>query len=396
MNKQGLQVTVDDGISGPLKGVRIIEIASLAPGPFCAMMLADMGAEVIRIDRTQANDESPPLDYDKNILNRNRRSVALDLKNPAAVDVILDLCKGADGLIEGFRPGVMERLGLGPLQCMASNEALVYGRITGWGQDGPLAQTAGHDINYIALTGALHATGPAERPVPPLNLVGDFAGGGMLLAFGLVCALLEANRSGKGQVVDAAMIDGAAMNMALTYSMFNAGLWRDRREANLVDGGAPFYRVYKTSDDKFVCVGAIEPTFYSNFIGVLGLSDDALFASPYNTGKWPVMIDRLDAIFATRTRAEWELAFEGTEACFSPVYTLAEAPGAAHNTHRGTFMRTNDVVQPSPAPRFSRTPGAINYGPRDLGADTRTILSAWGVSEEQINALIESGAAVQS
>jgi len=389
-------VAVENGVSGPLKGVRIIEIASLAPGPFCAMMLADMGAEVIRIDRTQASDESPPLDYDKNILNRNRRSVALDLKNPAAVDVILDLCKNADGLIEGFRPGVMERLGLGPSQCMATNQALVYGRITGWGQDGPLSQTAGHDINYIALTGALHATGPAERPVPPLNLVGDFAGGGMLLAFGLVCALIEANRSGKGQVIDAAMIDGAAMNMALTYSMFNAGLWRDRREANLVDGGAPFYRVYKTSDDKFVCVGAIEPKFYFNFIDVLGLSDDALFASPYNPGKWPEMIDRLDAVFATRTRTEWEQAFNGAEACFAPVHTLAEAPGASHNTHRGTFARTNDVVQPSPAPRFSRTPGAINYGPRVLGADTRAVLSAWGVSDEQINALIESGAAVQS
>ncbi|PQA87385.1 CaiB/BaiF CoA transferase family protein [Hyphococcus luteus] len=389
-------MAVDEGVSGPLKGVRIIEIASLAPGPFCAMMLADMGAEVIRIDRTQASDESPPLDYDKNILNRNRRSVALDLKNSAAVDVILDLCRRADGLIEGFRPGVMERLGLGPSQCMAANEALVYGRITGWGQDGPLAQTAGHDINYIALTGALHATGPAERPVPPLNLVGDFAGGGMLLAFGLVCALFEANRSGKGQIVDAAMIDGAAVNMALTYSMFNAGLWRDRREANLVDGGAPFYRVYKTSDDRFVCVGAIEPKFYFNFIGVLGLSDEALFASPNNPANWPEMIDRLDAIFATRTRAEWEQAFEGAEACFAAVHTLAEAPGAPHNAHRGTFARTDDLVQPSPAPRFSRTPGAINHGPRILGADTRSVLSAWGVSDEEINRLIESGAAVQS
>jgi len=382
--------------SGPLKGVRIIEIASLAPGPFYAMMLADMGAEVIRIDRTQENDESPPLDYDKNILNRNRRSIALDLKNPAAVDVILDLCQQADGLIEGFRPGVMERLGLGPAQCLAANEALVYGRITGWGQDGPLAQTAGHDINYIALTGALHATGPAERPFPPLNLVGDFAGGGMLLAFGLVCALFEANHSGKGQVVDAAMIDGTAMNMALTYSLFNAGLWRDQREANLVDGGAPFYRVYKTNDDKFICVGAIEPKFYSNFIGVLGLTDDPLFASQHNPAKWPKMIERLDAIFAARTRADWVRAFDGAEACIMPVHTLAEAPDAPHNAHRGTFAHTKFGVQPSPAPRFSRTPGAIHHEPSILGADTRSALSDWCVPDEEIEKLIETGAAVQS
>jgi len=386
---------MDKRNSGPLAGVRIIEIASAAPGPFCAMMLADMGADVIRVDRAELVEASP-IDYRKNILNRNRRSISLDLKQPAAIDTVLELCSQADGLIEGFRPGVMERLGLGPEQCLEANEALVYGRVTGWGQEGPLSQTAGHDINYIALTGALHATGPAERPVPPLNLIGDFAGGGMLLAYGILCAIFEASRSGKGQVVDAAMIDGAAMTMALTYSMFNAGLWNDQREANLVDGGAPFYRTYATSDGKFVCVGAIEPKFFLNFTRVLGLSDDPLFQSPHKVGNWPEMIARLDAIFATRTRDEWEIAFDGADACFTPIYTLAEAPDVPQNIHRTVFSRSDDVIQPSPAPRFSRTPGTINYGPREVGADTRSVLAEWGMEEKKIDALIEDGVAVQA
>lgn len=382
-------------MAGPLQGVRIIEIASLAPGPFCAMMLADAGAEVVRIDRLEDSSDDYPVPWHRNLLNRNRKSIALDLKAEAGRATLLQMCARADGLIEGFRPGVMERLGLGPDDCLAANPALVYGRITGWGQEGPLREVAGHDINYLALTGALHAIGSEERPLPPLNLLGDFAGGGAMLAFGMVCALLEARQSGKGQVIDAAMTDGAALMMTLPYTMHNEGVWSAARGSNLVDGGAPHYRTYRTADGKFICVGAIEPKFYRNLLGVLGLAGDPLFRNPNRRSAWPEMSRRMAEIFAGRSRAEWEAAFSGVDACFAPVLSMAEAPLAAHNVARGTFLAEDGLVQPAPAPRFSRTPGAISRPPVAAGAHTRAALAEWGVGAADIERLLESGVAVQ-
>jgi len=381
---------------GPLTGLKIIEIASLAPGPFCAMMLADMGAEVIRIDRTDNATDHYPITWDKNLLNRGRKSVALDLKDPKAVQIILDLCKEADGLIEGFRPGVMERLGLGPDECLAANKSLVYGRVTGWGQNGHLAQTAGHDINYISLTGALHATGTKSMPIPPLNLLGDFAGGGMLLAFGVVCALLEAKKSGKGQVVDAAMTDGAALLMTLIHTMHNEGVWRDSRESNLVDGGAPHYRVYKTKDEKFISVGAIEPKFYHALIKTLQLDKDPLFSNPNHPKKWGRMTEKLENTFLEKTRDEWVEIFSDVDACFTPVKTLAEAPFDEHNKSRNTFVEIAGVTQAAPAPRFSRTPGKISQPPCCAGENTKEVLLSWGISEDRISTLIQEGGGVQT
>ena len=373
---------------GPLAGLRVVEFAGIGPGPFAAMMLADMGADVVRIDR--AGSTLLGLDYD--VLNRGRRSIALDLKRPEAVEVALRLVENADALIEGFRPGVMERLGLGPDICLARNPRLAYGRITGWGQEGPLAHAAGHDINYIALSGALHAIGTQDGgPVVPLNLIGDFGGGGMLLAFGLVCAVLEARNSGTGQVVDAAMTDGAAALMAMIYGMAGNGQWTDQRQANLLDGGAPYYGTYRCADGKWVAVGALEPQFYALLLDKLGL-DDPMFRSQSDRSMWPRLRAALADAFARRTREEWCEVLQGTDACFAPVLDLAEAPAHPHNASRGTLVERDGVVQPAPAPRFSRTAAALRRSPPQPGEHGREILAENGFSPAEIQSLQEAGA----
>ncbi|MFZ3287243.1 MAG: CaiB/BaiF CoA-transferase family protein, partial [Telluria sp.] len=343
-------------MAGPLAGIRVIEMVGLGPCPFAAMMLADMGAEVIRIDRKAtpgADTPFPMLGTKFDVMARGRRSLALDLKQPGALEVALRLLDQADAVLEGFRPGVMERLGLGPDVCQARNPKLVYGRITGWGQSGPLAQAAGHDLNYLALTGMLHAMGRAgEPPAPPLNLVGDFGGGAMMLAFGVVCAMLEARRSGKGQVVDAAMTDGAALLGAMIYGFRAHGSWDERREANLLDGGAPFYDTYACADGKFISIGSIEPQFYALLLRLTGVSDPAFDAQMERSG-WPALKAKLSALFKTRTRAQWCELLEGTDVCFAPVLDMAEAPQHPHNRARATFVEVDGVTQPAPAPRFS-------------------------------------------
>ena len=378
---------------GPLSGVRVIEIAGIGPGPFCAMMLADMGADVIRVDRAQSvrggDPSAPPAD----VLNRGRRSIGVDLKHPDGVAVVLDLVEGADALLEGFRPGVAERLGIGPDDCLARNPKLVYGRMTGWGQSGPYAHTAGHDINYIALAGALDPIGRAGGPpVPPLNLVGDFGGGGLMLAFGMVCALLEASRTGEGQVVDAAMVDGAAVLMTMFHAFTAMGIWNDERGTNLLDTGAHFYDTYETADGKYVSIGSIEPQFYAELLRLTGLTDDADFAAQMERSRWPELTERLAEVFRTKTRDEWCEIMEGTDVCFAPVLSLAEAPEHPHNVERGTFQEVAGVIQPSPAPRFSDTPGAIQRPPAHAGQHTDEVLAEWGFDADRINKLRESGA----
>ena len=367
---------------GPLAGLKIIELAGIGPGPFCGMMLSDMGADVIRIDRI-ASAPRRPLD----ILARNRRSIAVDIKKKEGVELVLKLCEGADGLFEGFRPGVTERLGLGPEDCMRRNQKLVYGRMTGWGQEGPIAKAAGHDINYIALAGALHGIGFAgERPVPPLNLVGDFGGGGMLLAFGMVCGLLEASRSGQGQVIDAAMIDGTAALMAMFYGMKAAGVWQDQRGVNLLDSGAHFYNTFETSDGKHICIGSIEPQFYAELLERAGLDKDT-FGEQMNPARWPEQTQALSHVFKQKTRDEWCEIMEGTDVCFAPVLSLSEAPEHPHNLARSTFQTHDGLVQPSPAPRFSRTQGEIRNAARTPGEDSSAVLRDFGFSADDVTAL---------
>ena len=368
---------------GPLNGLRIVELAGIGPGPFCGMMLSDMGAEVIRVERLSgASGRS------RDILARNRRSIAVDLKQPQGVEVVLRLCEASAGLFEGFRPGVTERLGLGPETCMARNPKLVYGRMTGWGQDGPLAQAAGHDINYIGLSGALHAIGrPGEKPVPPLNLVGDFGGGGMLLAFGMVCGLLEAERSGQGQVIDAAMVDGAAALMAMFFTFRATGGFTDKRGTNLLDGGAHFYDTYETSDGRYVCVGSIEPQFYALLVEKAGLDPDR-FKPQMDAKQWPALKRELADVFKRKTQAEWMAIMEGTDVCFAPVLSIFEAPDHPHNTARGTFVEVDGVVQPAPAPRFSRTRAEVSHGARRPGEDTDAVLRDCGFSQDEIKALL--------
>jgi alpha-methylacyl-CoA racemase len=379
-------------VSGPLEGVRIVELAGLGPAPFAGMMLADAGADIIRIDRAD-RATYPPMDgAHVDLMNRGRRSVAVDLKHPDGVALVLDLVAGADGLMEGFRPGVAERLGLGPDVCLARNPKVVYGRMTGWGQDGPMAQSAGHDIDYIALSGALGAIGrEGERPLPPLNLVGDFGGGGMLLAFGMVSAILGARATGTGQVVDAAMVDGAASLMTMTYTLRAAGIWQDERGTNLLDTGAHFYEVYECADGGYFGVGAIEPQFYAELMRLLGLGDEDLSTQMDRT-TWPAMKARFATIFATRTRVEWEGVFAGTDACAAPVLSPAEAPDHPHNKVRGTFTEVAGVVQPAPAPRFLSTPGAIRRPPPHPGQHGDEALADWGLSDAQVAGLRSSGA----
>lgn len=376
-------------MAGPLSGFRILELAGIGPGPFCGMMLADMGAEVIRIDRPGGNPSSA---IGHEVLFRNRKAIAINLKSPDGVATVLRLCESADAIFEGNRPGVAERLGVGPDACMARNPKLVYGRMTGWGQEGPLAQAAGHDINYIALSGALHAIGrKGQAPVPPLNLVGDFGGGGMLLAFGIVCALLEAQRSGKGQVVDAAMVDGAAALMAMFYGLCAVGLFDDERGTHLLDTGAHFYEVYETKDGKYVSIGSIEPQFYALLKEKLNLSNED-FGVQMDPALWPLQKQKLAAIIRTRTRAEWDQLLEGTDVCYAPVLGLAEAPEHPHMKARKTFTDVGGMLQPAPAPRFSRTPPGSPQPVTQVGTHTRDVLLGAGFTESEIAMLEAKGA----
>jgi alpha-methylacyl-CoA racemase len=385
-------------MSGPLSGYRVIEIAGIGPGPFAAMMLADMGAEVIRIERAQAVRGPAPETPHFDVLLRGRRNVALDLKHPDGVATLLELVASADALIEGFRPGVMERLGVGPAECHARNPRLVYGRMTGWGQSGPYAQAAGHDINYISLAGALAHFGRAgEAPVPPLNMVGDFGGGGMFLAYGVVCALLEAQRSGQGQVVDTAMVDGAAVLMSMFWAFSSVGAFDEQaRGTNLLDTGAHFYDVYQCADGEYVSVGSIEPQFYAELLRLTGLSDDPEFAKQMDKAEWSALKQRLAAVFAEKTRAEWCELMEGTDVCFAPVLTMSEAAAHPHNVERATFVEVAGARQPAPAPRFSRTLATIDRPPAHPGQHTREVLVDWGLPTERVDAVIAAGAAVQA
>jgi alpha-methylacyl-CoA racemase len=379
-------------MKGPLAGLRIIEMAGIGPAPFAAMLLADMGAEIIRVDRRDAADLGLPGRETKfEVLHRGRRSLAVDLKHERGRAVVKRLTAQADAIIEGFRPGVMERLGLGPDDLLAVNPKLIFGRMTGFGQEGPMAQSAGHDINYISLAGVLHTIGRKDQaPVPPLNLVGDFGGGGMFLAFGVVCALLEARRSGKGQVVDAAMVDGAAYLMALTYGMYAQGSWRDERGANVLDTGSPWYEVYQTKDAKWLSVGAIEQRFYAEFVAKLGLTMAEL-PQQHDRSGWPDLRRRFAEAIASRTRNEWERIFAGSDACVAPVLSLKEVGTFEHNKVRGTFEIRDGVMQPAPAPRFSRTACEMGSPPRPRGADSQAVLSDWGFAALEIEDLKSAG-----
>jgi len=379
---------------GPLHGIKVVELAALGPAPMGAMLLADLGAEVLRIERKSTATGRPTADlFDPkiDILNRSRRVVALDLKKPEAIETALRLVAGADVLVEGFRPGVMERLGLGPEVCLARNPRLIYGRMTGWGQSGTLANTAGHDINYLSLSGALHAIGePGRKPVVPLNLVADCGGGAMLLALGVLAALVEARSSGCGQVVDAAMTDGAAMLMSMMYTLKAMGQWTQERGNNLLDGGAHFYDTYRCSDDKWLSVGAIEPQFYALLLDKAGITDPA-FRAQWDRGQWPALKEKLAAVLLTKTRDEWCAVFAGSDACVAPVLDMDEAPLHPHNRSRNTFIEINGVTQPAPAPRFSRTVPAMPTAPT-VDGDAGAVLADWGFAGDEIAELQRLGA----
>jgi alpha-methylacyl-CoA racemase len=366
---------------GPLSSVRVVEFAGIGPGPFCGMLLADMGADVLRIDR---RDAKPAKRHQ--VTQRGRRSLALDLKNPAAAALCLELVERADIMFEGYRPGVMERLGLGPDVALSRNPSLVYGRMTGWGQTGPLAHSAGHDINYIAISGALHAIGTSARPVVPLNLIGDYGGGALYLAMGLLAALVHARCTGQGQVVDAAMCDGAASLMSYFYGLRAEGSQRRERASNMLDSGAPFYEVYRCSDGKWIALGAIEPQFYAILLEKLGLEHEGLAKQMERDG-WPSDKERIAAVIARKSRAEWCAILEGSDACFAPVLEMDEAPAHHHHRARKTFVDLAGVVQPAPAPRFSSTPGAIQGPPPTIGQHNLSALRDWGLSEELIDRL---------
>ena len=374
---------------GPLQGITIVEIAGIGPGPFAGMLLADLRASVIRIERPGGGmfNGIPELD----ILNRGKKCIVVDLKRPEGVETVLRLVEGADAIFEGFRPGVIEKLGLGPDVCMARNEKVVFGRMTGWGQEGPMALRAGHDINYIALSGALHPVGlKGQRPTVPLNLVGDFGGGGLMLAFGIVSALLEARSSGKGQVVDAAMVDGSSTLMASLFGAVQAGFWKEERGSNMVDSGAHFYDTYETKDGEHMAVGAIEPKFYSQLLEGLGL-DEAGLPGQMDMDHWLEMKERFAGIFKTKSQAEWREVFDETDACVSPVLKMSQARNHPHNMARGSYIELDGVYQPNAAPRFSRTTPQVTASTAKLGEHTREVLSGAGMSDADIAALIESG-----
>ncbi|MGB0341976.1 MAG: CaiB/BaiF CoA transferase family protein [Parvibaculales bacterium] len=372
--------------TGPLSGVKILEFAGIGPGPFCAMLLSDMGADILRIDRKGAQGGSP-----NDLTSRGRKSIAVDLKKPEGIEAVLKLVEKADMLQEGFRPGVMERLGLGPDVCLARNPKLVYGRMTGWGQTGPLAHAAGHDINYISLTGALHAIGTVDQPVPPLNLVGDFGGGALYLAMGMCAALFEAQRSGAGQVIDCAMTDGAASLMSMFYGMKASGIWQDKRGVNLLDGGAHFYGCYQTADDKFIALGSIEPQFYALLREKAGLSEDA-WSAQMDAAGWAGLQEKLAAVIKTKTRDEWDALMEGTDVCYAPVLDMNEAPAHHHNKARETLVEAYGVMQPNVAPRFSRTQSAIQGPPPKIGEHNDTALADWGLDDADIAAVKQAEA----
>jgi alpha-methylacyl-CoA racemase len=371
---------------GPLTGLKIVEFAGIGPGPFCGMLLSDLGADVVRIDRKGQGRGAP-----SDVTSRGRRSVALDLKRPEAVEACLKLMDAADGIIEGFRPGVMERLGLGPDVALKRNPKLVFGRMTGWGQTGPYAQAAGHDMNYIAITGALHAIGTDDKPVPPLNLVGDFGGGALYLAFGLLAGIIQARETGKGQVVDCAMSDGAASLMAMFYGMKGAGIWKEQRRSNLLDGGAHFYDTYQCKGGGWISIGSIEPQFYALLLEKTGISDPE-FQRQHDRAAWPSLRAKLADVIATKTREEWTEIMGATDVCFAPILDLDEAPKHPHNVARETFVDVAGVIQPAPAPRFSATPGAIQGPPPAIGAHDEAALSDWGFSAADIGALRGAGA----
>jgi alpha-methylacyl-CoA racemase len=379
---------------GPLDGVRVIEMAGMGPGPFAAMLLADLGADVVRVDRWSSSGDLPDTerrvrgtDPTRYVLHRGRRSLGIDLKATGATELLLDMVAQADALIEGYRPGVMERLGLGPDACLARNPRLVYGRMTGWGQDGPLAATAGHDINYIALSGALYQVArPGERPLPPVNFVGDMGGGGLMLAYGMVCGLLAVARGGRGQVVDAAITDGSALLTSMLYGLVAQGRWSPTPGTNFADTGAPYYEVYETADGRHVAVGAIEPRFYATLIGKLGLEPEDE-ATQNDRSRWPETKRRFAEIFRTRTRDEWAAFFEDTDACVTPVLSMEEAPHHPHNVARSTFVQVDGVVQPAPAPRFGASAARIGGPPPTPGADTVPVLRDYGVSPARMEVL---------
>ena len=381
---------------GPLQGYRIIEIAGIGPGPFAAMLLADMGAEVIRVERC----ESGMFDFSQtelDFLNRGKRCIAVNLKSEQGVNIVKDLLMRADGLIEGFRPGVMERFGLGPDDCLAINSKLIYGRMTGWGQTGPMAQTAGHDINYISLAGALHPIGRSgDKPVIPLNLVGDFGGGGQMLAFGMVCALLEAQKSGEGQVVDAAMVDGAAVLMTSLFAAAQTGFWREERGTNMLDSGAHFYEVYETQDGKYMAVGAIEPQFYASLLEKLGLNNDPELPEQFDAQAWPALKQKLESVFKQHPRAYWEKLFQGCDACVTPVLSMSEVAAHPHHKARESFVHSESGVwQPRSAPRYSRTDSPRPEPAVAPGADTMRILQELGYSESQCEQLLSDEVVAQ-
>jgi len=378
---------------GPLQGLTIIEISGIGPGPFAAMSLADLGAEVIRVERPGGSmftaAHNPRLD----LLNRGKRCICVNLKSPEGVETVLKMIEKADALLEGFRPGVMEKLGLGPDICLERNPSLVYGRMTGWGQEGPMSQVAGHDINYVALSGALHPIGRAgEKPAIPLNLVGDFGGGGLMMAYGMVCGLLESQRSGKGQVVDSAMIDGAATLMASTFAAQQVGFWKEERGTNLLDSGSHFYEVYETSDGKYISLGSIEPQFYAALLEKLG--DDAVhFENQFDMENWPAMKEKMTEIIKCKTRDEWDEIFEGADVCYAPVLAMSEARHHPHHQARGSFIEDeNGIWEPAPAPRFSRTKAELRGHAAHLGEHTDEILRDFGFSEAEINSKHEAGA----
>ncbi len=381
---------------GPLAGIKVIELAGIGPGPFCAMALSDMGAEVLRIDRTEESGLGIVLEPRFELLKRGRRSVAIDLKDARGAETVLSLVEQADALIEGFRPGVMERLGIGPEECLKRNPRLVYGRMTGWGQDGPMAKDVGHDINYIALAGVLHCIGSeGGKPVPPLNLVGDFGGGAMFLAFGIVSALLEASKSGKGQVVDVSMVEGAAYLMTSIFGLHASGIWKGERGSNLLDSGAHYYNVFETSDGRYVSVGAIEPKFYKQLLERTGLADEEL-PEQHDREAWPGLRERLAGVFKTRTRDEWCEVMAGAEVCFAPVLALDEVQDDPQNAARHTFLKLEGVVQPGPAPKFSRTTSEVQGPPSRRGEHTEAALADWGIPAGEIASLLEAGVLEQT
>jgi alpha-methylacyl-CoA racemase len=381
---------------GTLDGVKIIEFAGIGPAPFCAMVLSDLGADVIRLHRASAVDIVPGadalVDRTEGIMARGRRSIAVDLKNPDGLAVVHELLADANGLIEGFRPGVMERLGLGPTECLAGNPRLVYGRMTGWGQDGPYAQAAGHDVNYLAIAGVLAHIGKRdEPPVVPLNIIGDFGGGGLLLALGMVAGLFEAQRSGLGQTVDAAMVDGSSLLMAMMYELLGRDMWVEERESNMNDGGAPFYSVYETADHKYVSIAAMEPKFYAILLERIGLPESDL-AGQWDEAQWPTTKKRLAEIFRGKTRDEWCALLEDTDACFAPVLTMREAPHHPHLVARRSFVDVGGIQQPAPAPRFSRTPSAVQRPAARPGEHTTQVLREAGLPTERVEHLLRTGA----